>query len=148
MVLVIEDEAVSRRALQMLLRLRGFYVEAVGSGEEALELIRREGEPDIAIVDINLPGMSGIEFRRRLGRMYPDAPCIFMSANDEVNLDHVRNTYKDPALRKPFELASAEFLEKLLTWNGTSCVMADDIVGGKEIHDRPARSGKLLWFGR
>jgi CheY-like chemotaxis protein len=112
MVLVIEDEPVSRRALQMLLRLRGYYVEAVGSAEEALELIQREGEPDVAVVDINLPGISGIEFRRRLGRMHPHVPCVFMSANEEVNLDHVRNIYKDPALRKPFELASLlEFLQ-------------------------------------
>jgi CheY-like chemotaxis protein len=106
MVLLIEDEAVSRRALQTLLRLSGHAVKAVSSAEDALANIMENGAPDMAVVDVNLPGMSGVEFRRRLHQICPTVPCIFMSANDEVNLDLLRNTFHDSALRKPFDVGS------------------------------------------
>ena len=106
MVLLIEDEAVSRRALQMLLRLSGQSVKAVASAEDGLTSIVENGAPDVAVVDVNLPGMSGVEFRRRLWRLCPNVKCIFMSANEEVNLDYLRRKFHDSALRKPFDFAS------------------------------------------
>jgi CheY-like chemotaxis protein len=91
MVLIIEDEAVSRRALLGLLRINGFKTKAVGSAE---------------VVDVNLPGMSGVEFIRRVRRLHPQLPCIFMSANEEVNLEQIREAFRQPALRKPFDVSS------------------------------------------
>lgn len=111
MLLIVEDEAVSRRALAHLLRLHGHETLVAGSAEEAATMLRRaHEEPDAAIVDVNLPGMSGVEFVRRLRRDHPQVPCVFMSANDEVNLDSLRFTQRQPALRKPFDV------EALLHW--------------------------------
>lgn len=106
MVLLVEDEAVSRRALQTLLRIHGYQVRAVGSAEDGLRMIVEGDVPTVAVVDVNLPGMSGIEFVRRARRLYPKLPCVFMSANDEVNLEHIRQAFRQPALRKPFDVSN------------------------------------------
>lgn len=105
MVLIIEDEAVSRRALQSILRLHGYEARAVGTAEDGLRLIVEGDVPDVAVVDVNLPGMSGVEFVRRVHRTHPKLPCVFMSANDEVNLEQIRNVFREPALRKPFDVS-------------------------------------------
>jgi CheY-like chemotaxis protein len=106
MVLLVEDEAISRRALQTLLRIHGYRVRAVGSAEDGLRMILEGDVPDVAVVDVNLPGMSGVEFVRRVRRLYPKLPCVFMSANDEVNLEHIRQAFEQPALRKPFDVSN------------------------------------------
>ena len=106
MVLLVEDEVVSRRALQMLLRIHGYPVRAVSSAEDGLRMILDGDVPDVAVVDVNLPGMSGVEFVRRVRRLYPKLPCVFMSANDEVNLEHIRQAFAQPTLRKPFDMSN------------------------------------------
>lgn len=124
MVLLVEDEAVSRRALQTLLRIHGYQVRAVGSAEDGLRMIAEGYVPDVAVVDVNLPGMSGIEFVRRVRRLYPKLPCVFMSANDEVNLEHIRQAFRQPALRKPFDVSN------LLSLIGESGEMASPVPSG------------------
>jgi CheY-like chemotaxis protein len=69
-VLIVEDDADNRTSLQSLLQLDGHDVWAVGSGMEALQAIETQ-MPDVAIVDIGLPGMSGYELARVLRRTYP-----------------------------------------------------------------------------
>jgi CheY-like chemotaxis protein len=64
-ILIIEDNADARDALRVLLELDGHAVEAVGEGQEALELARAK-DPDIALVDIGLPGIDGYEVARRV----------------------------------------------------------------------------------
>jgi CheY-like chemotaxis protein len=64
-ILIIEDNADARDALRALLELEGHAVEAVGEGQEALELARAK-DPDIALVDIGLPGIDGYEVARRV----------------------------------------------------------------------------------
>src|SRR5215203_4852527 len=71
-VLIVEDERVSRRALAALMTASGYTTEAAGSAEEALAAVRTEGvHPDIALVDLDLPGMNGLEFIGQLTRMEP-----------------------------------------------------------------------------
>lgn len=91
----------------MLLRLHGYKVKAVPCGEDALAWLQQEGHHNVlAVVDVNLPGMSGVEFVRRARQIFPGMPCVFMSANDEVNLEYIRQAFRQPALRKPFEVSS------------------------------------------
>src|SRR5271157_6006652 len=62
-VLTLDDEAQIRRVLRTTLVASGFVVREARSGEEALEMVREE-MPDLLIIDINLPGMSGFEVCR------------------------------------------------------------------------------------
>jgi CheY-like chemotaxis protein len=63
-ILIVEDNADARDALRMLLELDGHTVEAAAEGTEALDLIHAK-DPDIALVDIGLPGIDGYEVARR-----------------------------------------------------------------------------------
>ena len=64
-ILIVEDNADARDALRMLLELDGHTVEAVEEGQQALEVARAK-DPDIALVDIGLPGIDGYEIARRV----------------------------------------------------------------------------------
>jgi two-component system, sensor histidine kinase len=64
-ILIIEDNADARDALRVLLELEGHTVEAVEEGQQALEVARAK-DPDIALVDIGLPGIDGYEIARRM----------------------------------------------------------------------------------
>ena len=64
-ILIIEDNADARDALRILLELDGHTVEAAGEGAEGLEIVQAK-DPDIALVDIGLPGLDGYEVARRL----------------------------------------------------------------------------------
>src|SRR3954471_10758494 len=64
-ILIVEDDRISRKALALLLSRSGYGVEAVGSAEDALHLaddLTGEGRmPRVALVDVDLPGMSGLD---------------------------------------------------------------------------------------
>ena len=64
-ILIVEDNADAREAMRMLLELDGHLVMAAAEGVEALELARSK-DPDIALVDIGLPGIDGYEVARRI----------------------------------------------------------------------------------
>jgi CheY-like chemotaxis protein len=64
-ILIIEDNADARDALRILLELDGHLVETAGEGAEGLEIAQAK-DPDIALVDIGLPGLDGHEIARRL----------------------------------------------------------------------------------
>jgi CheY-like chemotaxis protein len=106
-VLIVEDERVARRALATLLGAYGYETAAAGSAEEALEILRRrqaESEPQIALVDLNLPGMNGLEFISQLERMKPGVFPVLMTASAE---DFVGEAVRDrnlAYLRKPLDL--------------------------------------------
>ena len=65
LILIVEDNEDARDALRMLLELDGHVVEAAAEGTQALELARAK-DPDVALVDIGLPGIDGYEVARRI----------------------------------------------------------------------------------
>jgi two-component system, sensor histidine kinase len=64
-ILLVEDHADAREALQALLELDGYEVTTAAEGVAALDIARLK-HPDIALIDIGLPGMDGYEVARRL----------------------------------------------------------------------------------
>src|SRR6266513_2896439 len=81
-VLIVEDEALSRRALARLLTDSGYRVEAVASGEEALRELRHGPAPQVALIDLDLPGMDGAEFIQKLREQAPSVEPILITAAD------------------------------------------------------------------
>jgi signal transduction histidine kinase len=88
--LIVDDSPANLRLLSGLLGQRGFRVRPIPSGELALVAARHE-PPDLILLDINMPGMSGFEVCERLkaDAELKDIPVIFVSAMDEV-IDKVR----------------------------------------------------------
>ena len=102
-VLIVEDEPVSRRALQALVTAHGYASRAFSTAEEALSVVDREGVPHIALVDLHLPGMNGIEFIRRLEQVSPTVmPVLITAAGTDVLAD-VNGVHPVQCLRKPLE---------------------------------------------
>ncbi|MEU6146060.1 response regulator transcription factor [Streptomyces sp. NPDC047081] len=103
-VLVVDDDAAIRRSLERGLRLSGFRVRTADGGREALAAIR-ETPPDVLVLDISMPGMSGIEVCERLRGDGRDLPVLMLSALDET-ADRIAGLQAggDDYLVKPFAL--------------------------------------------
>src|SRR5579884_1940499 len=83
-VLIVEDDPVSRKAMQTLCSLKGYRADAVGSAEDALKKVSEEGLPKIALVDLDLPGMNGMELIRKFKELGPGVfPVLITAANKE-----------------------------------------------------------------
>lgn len=103
-ILIVEDEALSRRALAYLLSLNGYEIEAVGSAEEALELIVGGRSPTVALIDVDLPGLSGLDLVRRLAVSHPTILPVLITATDRERVDAFRNSHPVPYMRKPIDV--------------------------------------------
>ena len=80
-ILVADDEESMRWILSKALKKKGFAVDLAKDGEEAL-LLMRANSYDLAILDIKMPRMDGMEMLRRL-RQKTDMPVIFLTSKDE-----------------------------------------------------------------
>jgi CheY-like chemotaxis protein len=102
-ILIVDDEAQFRRALRAALRSCGYAIVDVASGEEALENMEAT-TPDLILLDMNMPGLTGVETCRAI-RAFSGVPILILS---------VRSTEKDRSdalqagandyLTKPFSL--------------------------------------------
>jgi DNA-binding response OmpR family regulator len=80
-ILAIDDDPAVTSLLKRGLAYEGYAVDVAGSGEAGLALAR-EHHPDLAILDIMMPGMSGLEVLRRLHAADPQLPVIMLTARD------------------------------------------------------------------
>lgn len=100
-VLVIDDEPQIRRALRTILQEKHFRVTVAGRGEEGLALAAAQ-PPDVVILDLGLPDLSGLEVCARL-RAWTQAPIIVLSVRDsEVDKVQALDRGADDYLTKPF----------------------------------------------
>lgn len=103
-ILVVEDEEKIARVLQLELEYEGYNVEKAFDGNEALEKYRSQ-KWDLILLDVMLPGMSGIELLRKIRNNDPLTPVILLTARGSVTdkvsgLDLGANDY----VTKPFEM--------------------------------------------
>ncbi|MEK4009299.1 response regulator transcription factor [Paenibacillus sp. FSL H3-0333] len=104
LILVVEDEVRIARLLQIELECEGYHVSIAGSGHQGLEMYQ-EQQPDLLLLDVMLPGFSGIELLRRIRVGDPDTPVLLLTAKSSVEdkvsgLDLGANDY----ITKPFQI--------------------------------------------
>ena len=100
-VLCVEDDPNMRRTLAANLRARGFDLDLADSGEKALASAK-EKLPDVILLDLGLPGISGMEVIRTL-RHWTTVPIIVLSARDaEFDKIGALNAGADDYVSKPF----------------------------------------------
>jgi CheY-like chemotaxis protein len=104
-VLVVEDEVVTRRALVALLTASGFDAQGAASGEEALELLDQRDMPHVALVDLDLPGMSGIDLIQQLDQALPQFQAFLLTAASEEKIDAAQRRRPTQCLRKPIDVS-------------------------------------------
>jgi two-component system KDP operon response regulator KdpE len=80
-ILVVDDESAIRRALKPPLAELGFQVAEATRGEEALQLMRA-GVYDAVLLDVNMPGIGGIETLRRIRALAPRLPILMLTVRD------------------------------------------------------------------
>jgi len=109
-VLVVENEPQIRRTLSISLRARGYEIETVASGEEALQMAA-EAAPDGVVLDLGAPGIGGAELVRRL-RETTAVPIVLLSAREEeVDKVAALDAGADDYVTKPFGMG--ELLARL-----------------------------------
>ena len=118
-VALIEDNAVERRILRALIEDMGYEVVAEGSDFDAAIKACRETRPDIAVMDVGLPGRDGIEAAGEINRVCPTAILLVTGAEDEETVKRavragVMGYLVKPVggeLRPAMELAISRFME-------------------------------------
>jgi two-component system response regulator PhoP len=104
-ILIVEDEAALRDQLREQLEQQGYSVDAAADGEEGL-FLGREYPMDLAVIDLGLPGLSGIELIRQLRALERTFPILILTARDAWQ-DKVEGLESgaDDYLTKPFHVA-------------------------------------------
>jgi two-component system, NtrC family, response regulator GlrR len=104
-ILLVEDDQIFLRPLQRTLEVEGYDVMVVTSGEEAIDLLKKD-DADLVLTDKRLPGMDGVDLVRRLKAEHPDQAVVVMTAYGTIEsaVDAMRLGAAD-YLVKPFETA-------------------------------------------
>lgn len=103
--LIVDDEEASRYGMRRALTTFGYNVSEAGSAEEARALLKQL-KPDLMLLDVNLPGMSGLEFLRELRSLNADGPLVIIitaHGSERMAVEAVKSGAYD-YLSKPFEL--------------------------------------------
>ncbi len=121
-VLIVDDEAGMRHSLQRLLGPAGYEVSTARSGAEALALVK-ETPFDVIVLDIQMPGLSGLDTLSRLREIDPKLPVVLITAYGTSE-----------AAMQAIELGAYDYFLKPF-----------DVGAFKEVIDRAAEFSHLSW---
>ena len=128
--MVVDDDAVILKLLQVNFELEGYEVIAAPGGREALQHAR-DASPDVVVLDVMMPGIDGLEVARRLrdDPLTSDLPILLLSAKAQVaDIEAGRHLAAD-YMTKPFD--SLELLERV------SALLERDEAHGLDTGSRP-----------
>ena len=123
MVFVVEDDPSVREALASLLRSAGWKVEVYVSAQEFLARPRADG-PSCLVLDVGLPGLSGLDLQSRMAELQQDIPIVFITGHGDI-----------PMSVRAMKAGAVEFLTKPF--------VDQDLLDGVQLaiqRDRSARS--------
>jgi CheY-like chemotaxis protein len=103
-ILLVEDDAEIRTTIAEVLTDEGYVVRAAENGRDALEQLRTAPLPSLIILDLMMPVMNGVEFRREQlnDPSTADVPVLVMSA--DTNVRNIAKQLQAPYIRKPVAL--------------------------------------------
>ena len=110
-VLLIDDDELFRLTTAKILEIAGFMATVATGGQEALDSLASGIIPDIILLDLNMPGMDGIETLQRIRVLHADLPILIVSGQPDIE---DWNCFKQPYLGvvpKPFTMK--EILKKI-----------------------------------
>src|ERR1700744_583149 len=99
---LVDDDKNILASVSMLLEQEGYHVRTFSDGSAALTALTTTA-PDLAVLDIKMPRMDGLELLRRLRQANPELPVIFLTSKEE-KIDELMglNAGADDYIRKPF----------------------------------------------
>jgi two-component system KDP operon response regulator KdpE len=121
LILVVDDEMSIRRALRTTLFKLGFSTVEAARGEEALSLVR-SNTFDAVLLDINMPGMSGIDTCKIMRQLFPRMPILMLTVRDsEDDKVEALDAGADDYVTKPFQLRELTArIRAAMRWANTS----------------------------
>jgi two-component system OmpR family response regulator len=149
-VLVVDDEAVLAEMVSMALRYEGWNIATAGDGAAALEAARSQ-RPDVVVLDVMLPDMSGLDVLRKLREESPQLPVLLLTAKDALE-DRIAGLTAggDDYVTKPFSLEEVVLrLRALLRRTGVTTedsgaqLVVGDLVLNEDSHD-VTRAGEQI----
>ncbi len=103
-ILIVDDDQSIREFLEILLEKEGYHVCSAGSGEEAIQSMRKE-DISLVITDVRMPGIDGVTLLKRIKASHPDIPVILITAF--ASMDSAVAAMKEGAwdyITKPFQI--------------------------------------------
>jgi DNA-binding response OmpR family regulator len=99
-ILVVDDEPIERQSLMDILRLEGYHVAAVANGEAAVDHVR-QNQVDLILLDLRMPGMSGLEVIKVVSRLSPEIEIILLTAHGSMEsaIEALRSRIHDYLLK-------------------------------------------------
>jgi len=82
-ILVVDDEGAIRLTMEILLRRQGYRVTTAASGEEAVALIAQQ-HFDLLLLDLKMPGLSGLEVAERAQQQQPGTPILILTGSSAI----------------------------------------------------------------
>ena len=99
-ILLVDDDSAVRDVTASILEDLGYVVLKLGSGGAALDLLDRQSNVDLILLDFAMPGMSGMEVARQVQSKYPAIPILFVTGYADKNA--FRDVGEDRIVKKPF----------------------------------------------
>ncbi|MFE7747285.1 response regulator transcription factor [Nocardia sp. NPDC057455] len=149
-VLVVDDEPVLAEMMSMALRYEGWEVTTAGDGRTAIAKTR-EARPDVVVLDVMLPDMTGLEVLGKLRGQLPSLPVLLLTAKDSVE-DRIAGLTAggDDYVTKPFSIEEVVLrLRSLLRRAGVATEDSDaqlvvgDLVLDEDSHE-VTRAGEVI----
>jgi len=139
-ILVIEDDRALREGLVLNFELHGYQVDAAAEGEEGMRKAF-DLRPDLIVLDIMLPGWSGLDILAELRDRNENVPVLILSARGSTdNKVEGLNIGADDYLAKPFELPELlARVEAMLRRSGVDQTTASPLTFGHVVFDRNNR---------
>lgn len=143
-ILLIEDDAEISRLTAMYLEVEGFEISIVDDGALALETIRNT-TPDLIILDLMLPGMSGIEICKSAREFYQQPILILTACDDDISEVSLLKMGADDYLVKPLRPhVLVARIEALLRRNQANETAREDSLIINDASNKVSFHGKLL----
>ena len=141
-VLVVDDESVLAEMVSMALRYEGWNISTAGDGSSAIAAARAQ-RPDVVVLDVMLPDMSGLDVLHKLREENPQLPVLLLTAKDAVE-DRIAGLTAggDDYVTKPFSIEEVVLrLRALLRRTGVTTVdsgaqlVVGDLVLDEDSHE-------------
>jgi DNA-binding response OmpR family regulator len=99
-ILVVDDEPVERQTLTDILKLEGYHVSSVANGEAAVDFVR-QNPVDLMVLDLRMPGMSGLDVVKVVGRILPEMEIVLLTAHGSIEsaIEALRSRVHDYLLK-------------------------------------------------
>ena len=121
LIAIVDDDESVCRAMKRLVRSLGMEADAFTSGREFIDRIETmpSFQPDCVVLDVQMPGMSGLEVQERLANSGNRLPVIFITAHDDAGvrdralaagaIDFLRKPFNDELFMKTLHVALKEY---------------------------------------